>query len=172
MATALTLPWVSPEDYLSSAWRPDMEYIDGTLVERHVGTILHSRLQRILLVYLDAFRKSRNVEALPECRTMVSSVRYRIPDVMLVSSPAPAGRVYTSVPLAVIEILSPDDRLQESMQRFHDYAELGVPHIIQMDPEDRVTRVYRNGDLIATGLTSLALPDGGSIDFNSSQLLG
>jgi len=59
---------------------------------------------------------------LPEVRTqIVERARYRIPDVMLCPTPLPAGKVVNSVPWAVVEILSPDDRMPEQLQRFRDY---------------------------------------------------
>jgi hypothetical protein len=36
------------EEYLRPSYEPDMEYVDGQLVERSVGERLHSRLQAIL----------------------------------------------------------------------------------------------------------------------------
>jgi Uma2 family endonuclease len=102
----------------------------------------------------------------------VNDTRFRIPDIILVEKPFDRkARFYADVPLAVIEILSPDDKMKESLHRFGDYARMGVPHIIQMDPDDRTTRVYRSGDLIATELTTLTFPGGRSIEFNSRELL-
>jgi hypothetical protein len=41
MATTTKVP---VEEYLSSSYRPDVEYIDGEIQERNVGEIEHARL--------------------------------------------------------------------------------------------------------------------------------
>jgi Uma2 family endonuclease len=41
MATTTSAP-VTVEEYLSSSYEPDVEYIDGRLEERNVGEIEHS----------------------------------------------------------------------------------------------------------------------------------
>ena len=45
MATTVTIP---VEEYLATSYRPDMEYVDGQLVERHVGEYFHGRLQLLI----------------------------------------------------------------------------------------------------------------------------
>jgi Uma2 family endonuclease len=50
-------------------------------------------------------------------------------------------RVVLDPPLLIIEIVSPDDRLRETLQRFREYEKLGVRHIVQMDPADRTSRI-------------------------------
>jgi hypothetical protein len=39
MATSIAIPF---EEYLRRTYDPDMEYVDGQLVERHVGEYFHS----------------------------------------------------------------------------------------------------------------------------------
>ena len=39
---------VSVQEYLDTAYSPDREYVDGQLVERHVGEHNHSRLQALI----------------------------------------------------------------------------------------------------------------------------
>ena len=68
----------------------------------------------------------------PICRTRVSEVRYRVPDVLVMKVPFRQNkRVILDAPFIVIEIVSPDDRMRDTMQRFRDYESLGVRHIIQ-----------------------------------------
>ena len=173
MATAPTLPLISVEEYLNSSWQPDMEFVDGTLVERNVGTGLHGRLQRILLVHIDPQSAALNIEAIPECRTKITERRYRIPDVIVVSPPMeePDGP-YEGVPVVVIEILSPQDRFQDLIEKYRDYISLGVQHIIQLDPVSRTTFVYKGGSLIAGHVTTLDFADGRRLDLSTERLLG
>jgi len=104
------------DEYLNSSFRRDIEYVDGVLVERGMPTIAHSVLQMILIYYFAQYRRAFRFLPLPEVRTqIVERARYRIPDVMLCPTPLPAGKVVTSVPWAVVEILSPDDRMPEQL---------------------------------------------------------
>ena len=91
---------------------------------------------------------------------------------MLCPRPLPKGKVVNVTPLAVIEILSPDDKMRETLARFRDYARIGVPHIVQMDPEEYVAYRFERGSLIETRLAGLLLPgQNRSIPFDSQTLL-
>jgi len=170
MAVVPTIPLVSPDEYLNSSYRPDMEYVDGALVERGVPTVSHGLLQLILCVYLDAMRTQFEFEPLPEVRTqIIERARYRIPDLMLCPVPIPAGRVVTTVPWAVIEILSPEDRFSDLIARFQDYKKIGVRHMVLLDPEDLVAYRFENGALAQAQLTSLELPTG-ELPFDTTDL--
>src|SRR5207247_8943896 len=70
---------ISVEEYLSTSYDPDVEYVDGVLVERKVGDWLHSLIQRNMIVALS--RKYPSVYAVPELRSQTRSTRYRLPDV-------------------------------------------------------------------------------------------
>jgi Uma2 family endonuclease len=171
MAVVPTIPLVSADEYLNSGYHPDMEYVDGALVERDVPTISHSLLQAMLSEYFRRFRKQFRFAALSEPRTqIVERARYRIPDLMLCPLPLPAGKIVDSIPWAVIEILSPDDRLSEQFARFRDYKRLGVRQMVLLNPEDLVAyRFDENGSLIETRFTSLDLPSG-SVPFDTEAL--
>ena len=171
MATAPPLPVVPVEEYLNSGYHPEMEYVDGVLVERDVPTIPHALLQRLLIVYFAQFEKSFNFLALPEVRTqIIERARYRVPDILLCGKPVPRGKVVNTIPLAVIEILSPEDRISVMLERFHDYASIGVPQIVMMDPERFIAHRYEDGSLIRTEFDSLSLPAGTTVPFSSQAL--
>jgi len=173
MATAPTPPLVSVEEYLNTSYPDgDREYLDGLVVERNVGTPSHSALQMILIVRLAAFEKPLRIAVRPECRTRIEETRYRVPDVLVMRRPFRQNdRVVLDPPLLIVEILSPDDRMRETMQRFREYERFGIPHIVQMDPEDRSTFVFVNGDLVRRDLSSFEVPDRGSLLFDSRELL-
>src|ERR1035441_5926259 len=149
MAVAPTIPIVSADEYLNSGYHPDMEYVEGILVERDVPTIAHSLLQLILGEYFRKYRKQFRFAALSETRTqIVEWARYRIPDLMLCPVPLPPGKIVNSVPWAVIEILSPEDRLSEQLARFRDYKQIGVLHMVLLDPEELIGLVPQRPDLV------------------------
>ena len=170
MAVAPPIPRISADEYLNSSYHPDREYVDGVLVERGEATIAHALLQVILCSHLSAYRKQFHFEPLPSVRTqIVEGARYRIPDLMLCPVPLPAGKIVNSIPWAVIEILSPDDRLSEQLARFRDYKQIGVLHMVLLDPEDLVAYRFENGALAQTRFTSLELPTG-DLPFDSEEL--
>src|SRR5699024_3035495 len=124
------LPLVSVEEYLNSSYTPDMEYLDGVLIERGVPTIPHSLLQMILIQFFAQFQETMRFVALPEVRTqIIERARYRITDVVLCSLPVPKSKILDVVPGTIIEILSPTDRMGETLERFRDYASIGVLEI-------------------------------------------
>jgi Uma2 family endonuclease len=84
--------------------------------------------------------------------------------------PLPQGRVLNEVPGTVIEILSPDDKMGETLERFRDYAGIGVGAIVQMDPERYVAHVYRDGSLIQMDFEDLPLRSGERVPFPSQEL--
>lgn len=170
MATAPSFPLVSVEEYLKSTYEHDFEFIDGMLVRRGMPTIAHSLLQKLLLFWFAQFEDEFGFETLQEVRTqIIERARYRIPDVMLCPRPIPAGRVCDVAPWAVIEVLSPDDTLAETHDRFVDYRQIGVYSLVLMDPEKYIAYEFRDGSLIAQPFTVLKLPDR-SISFDSEAL--
>ena len=170
MATAPTYPIVPASEYLNTAYHPEMEYVDGVLVERSVPTILHSLLAAILCAHFRQFEETGRFKTLPEVRTeIVKLSRYRIPDVLLCGTPVPKGRVIDVSPLAVIEILSPSDKMGETLERFREYASIGTRIIIQMDPENSIAHRFDNGSLIETKFKELNLGDR-VVGFDSDRL--
>src|SRR5204862_5594649 len=74
------------EEYLNTSYDPDVEYVDGVLVERNVGDYLHSLVQGNLILAFSI--KYPHVKALPELRSKTQETRYRLPDVcVLLAAP-------------------------------------------------------------------------------------
>lgn len=170
MATAPTVPLVSVDEYLRSSYEHDMEFVDGVLVERSVPTMFHGLLQAILLGYFRSIEHEYRIKVLPEVRTrIIERARYRIPDILLCATPIRMERVMNEVPVAVIEILSPDDKFGETLERFRDYEQLGVSAIVQMDPEKFLAHRFERGCLIEMQFQTLCtLPHvGRTVPFDS-----
>lgn len=139
MATQ-TAPGV--EEYLSTSYAPDREYVDGRLVERNVGELDHSELQTELAIFLGALRERMAIRVYVEQRVQVKPTRFRVPDICVVAGACPHGPVLTQPPLVCIEILSPDDRVAEMQERIDDYLEFGVPYVWVIDPQRRRAWVH------------------------------
>ncbi len=108
---------VSIEDYLSTCYSPDREYLDGRIVERNLGELTHGRIQRRLIVYFDLRSKEFGIEVIPEQRVHVSPTRFRVPDVTVVKSSQTIGEIFTAPPHLCIEILSKDDTLDYMQEK-------------------------------------------------------
>ena len=80
-------------------------------------------------------------------------------------------RIVLDPPLVIIKILSPDDKVQDTLRRFREYEKFGVRYIVQMDPEDRTASIFVNGDLISRDLSGFDVPDRGFLPFDSLELL-
>jgi Uma2 family endonuclease len=134
-------------------------------------TPAHAALQAIVAEHL---RKHRDFGygVLTECRVeLVKRSRYRIPDVLLCSAPVPRTKTLETIPLAVIEIWSPDDRIGQQMARFREYWARGVRQILVLDPEDFVTLRYQSGSLTEEAVTDIELPDSVKVPFPAAELL-
>ena len=165
---------VSLDEYLNTSYRPDMDFVDGELVERNVGTQSHGRLMCIAASFLSPMRKSHRVETFLSVRLLVNRAtgRHRIPDVMAVGIPYQRGKVITDVPLIIVEIKSPDDTFDDILERCLDYEKLQVPHILVMDPENRRTWKFVDSGLLLVTSESIDLPlPAGTLSFPASKLL-
>lgn len=136
MATAHNLP-ISVSEYLHSSYEPDCDYVDGILEERNLGELDHSDVQAALILWFGAHRKDWGFRAAPEIRVQVSPTRFRVADICLIADAAPREQIIETPPLAIIEILSPEDRWSRYRQRLEDYRKMGVRNIWVVDPSAR-----------------------------------
>lgn len=124
------------EEYLSTSYRPDCDYVDGEVQERNLGEFDHARLQSAILAYFYARRKEWGICTVVEQRVQVSPTRFRVPDVCVVVG-EPTSQIFREPPFVCIEILSPDDRLSRMNDRVNDYLQFGVPYVWILDPSTR-----------------------------------
>ncbi len=133
---------VSVEEYLHTAYEPDCEYIDGELVERHVGEYPHSRLQGFLYAYfLRRWRKWGITPVLAQ-RIRIRQGKYLIPDLCIIRGPEPTDRVLTQPPWIWIEILSSGDRPIRVQRKVQAVLEFGAEYVWVIDPETLESIVY------------------------------
>ncbi len=81
---------------------------------------------------------------LPELRVQVAATRYRVPDVTMLDRSRPIEQIITHPPLAVFEVLSPEDSLQRLKRKMEDYRRMGIPEIWVIDPQDSTFCRYEN----------------------------
>lgn len=133
MATLQT----SLTEYLRTSYRPDCDFVDGQVRERNLGEFDHAAVQAFLTSWFFQHRQEWELQVLTELRIRVAEQRVRISDVCLASRSQPVEQVLTKPPLAVIEILSPEDRISRYNERLGDYRQMGILNVWVIDPSSR-----------------------------------
>jgi Uma2 family endonuclease len=131
----------SVTEYLTTAYRPDRDYVDGEVLERNLGEHDHSRLQMRLCAYFFNREKEWRIHVVPEQRVQVRPTRFRIPDVCVLLEGSPVEPIFRHPPLLCIEVFSKDDTFASTVERLDDYLAMGVANVWAIDP--RLRRGYR-----------------------------
>lgn len=142
-----TATHISEAEYLRSAFEPDAEFVDGEVRERPSGTYDHNDWQQAIQRWFVGHAKDWNIRSVQEQRMRVKAGRYRIPDVSVLDRANPKEQVVTTAPIAVFEVLSPEDRVQDLYEKLDDYAAMGIPHIWVIDPRTGIFKRYAGGNL-------------------------
>jgi Uma2 family endonuclease len=135
MSTAAHL--ISVSEYLHTSYHPDCDYVDGVIEERIFGELDHAEVQGALLLYLDQHKRELGIRTVPEIRVQTSPTRFRIADICIVSVAAPREQIIQTPPVAIIEVMSPEDRIPRYSVRLEDYRKMGVRNIWVIDPATR-----------------------------------
>jgi Uma2 family endonuclease len=144
---------ISPEQYLATYYEREPEYVRGELKEKPLPDAIHSWIQRILLMMF--VPATNGLVALGELRCRVASDVYRLPDVAVFQSGERISRVPDVPPLAVIEIVSEDERHVDLVAKLRDYAAWPVPNIWVVDPWTKQLAVWRNDTLVPVDVLRL-----------------
>ena len=70
-------------EYLHTSYRPDREYIDGELRERHVGKWEQARVQWLLAVWFGNHESAWDVTGSTAQRVQISASRVRVLDLVV-----------------------------------------------------------------------------------------
>jgi Uma2 family endonuclease len=149
---------ITPELYLATQFEREPELVHGELVERPLPKFPHGNLQLQLGSRLMALQQSHPVFTGVEVRVRMAADLYRIPDIAMWEGAAP-DPLPTTPPLLVVEVVSPDDRWNDLLQKLEEYRAWGVQHIWLVEPELKRIHVYDNGSL--TQVSRLELPQFG-----------
>jgi Uma2 family endonuclease len=133
MATTTHIP---VEVYLRTSYEPDAEYVDGEIERRPMGEFDHASWQQAIQKWFWQHEKEWNIRVRPELRVQVATTRFRVPDVTVLDRSQPIEQIITLPPLAVFEVLSPEDTLQRLKRKLEDYRMMGIPQIWVVDPQD------------------------------------
>ena len=131
------------EEYLKLDVKPYCEYIDGAVRQKPVPTSYHSLLQTLLGTLLTV--RSQQFYTMSEVHVRIRPRKFLVPDLAVVrremfEHPYPTKPVYLC-----IEIVSPDDKLEELLAKCEEYHAWGVLHCWVIDPEQRTAWSYDRG---------------------------
>ncbi len=143
-----TATYVPVETYLRSSYEPDAEYVDGAIEERPAAERDHAAWQAAIQRWFFAHDREWNIAVFPSYRVQVAETRFRVPDVAVMDLGMPTERIATRAPIAVFEVLSPEDTVLKVRRKLADYAKMGIPQIWVIDPEDGASLRYVNGELL------------------------
>jgi len=159
---------ISVEEYLHTAYHPDCDYVDGVVEERNLGERDHSWIQlRLGAFFLNHFNET-GIVGLPEWRFQIRATRFRIPD-LVITRGKPEEQILTKIPLACVEILSPEDTVSRTNTRVQEYLDFGVPVVWVVDPKERKVWIYRKSGMQEAEGSSIKL-DGTDIEVPFSEI--
>jgi Uma2 family endonuclease len=147
MATATTIP---VEQYLSTSYEPDAEFVDGVVEERNLGELDHATWQQAIELWFDQHKIEWNIRVRCEYRVQVSPTRYRVPDVVVWDRSRAKERILTYPPIAVFEVMSPEDTHARLMRKLADYEKMGIANIFVVEPEGHGVFQYSKGGLMVS----------------------
>jgi Uma2 family endonuclease len=125
---------VSVEEYLTTDYSPDCDYVDGVLEDRNAGQRKHGLVQKRTLLFFARLEEQLGIFALQEQRVRIGPTRVRVPDVCVMLGGDPGEETFTTAPFLCIEVVSPDDRMSRMQAKIGDYLGMGVSYVWVIDP--------------------------------------
>ena len=146
IAALVSAAHVSLEEYLSTSYRPDVEFIDGILKEKPAVSPAHGRTQMMLGWWFGIHEAEWAIQVFAESRTQVSVTKVRLPDASVLPAGPVPRKVITQAALIAIEVLSESDTYRELKERDRDFESMGVRNIWLLDPAAQTAEVWTKGD--------------------------
>jgi Uma2 family endonuclease len=156
-----TTALVSVEEYLSTSYDPDVEFVDGELVERNVGEKDHGRLQLLIGAYLAKHEAKWGITAYSDTRTQILPTRFRLPDLCVVLGEDEDDQILRQPPFLCIEILSKDDRAADIQEKIEEYLAFGVKYVWIINHRNCLAYIHTSAGMTkaAGGILKTADPE-------------
>ena len=146
MATKTLIP---VEEYLRTGFEgPEPDFVEGELVERSAPNYFHSRTQVRLNDAFKPWQDRGELFRASEIRLRPAPESFRVADFALFLV-EPQEAIPAIAPVAVVEIISPDDRYHELLAKLGEYESAGIEHIFVVDPPLRKLFRFLHGNLMA-----------------------
>lgn len=150
---------ISVEEYLALSFpdHAEPEYAAGELVERTAPHPLHGQIQILLGILFARLReRAPRMALISELRARVAADRIRIIDFAAYLDSRPPGPCATTAAYVAVEIASPDDRLNNILEKLDEYRRWGVPHVWLVNPWSRRVYEYNEAGLMERSALRLA----------------
>ena len=148
---------ITAEQYLHMTFEHDAEFVHGEIVERSMPNYIHGKIEFLLAQALVPVTRSHPLYPCFGVRMRIAPDVYRIPDLAVFARDEPDESIPSTPALLVIEILSPDDRYHDVVEKLEEYRVWGVPNIWVVDPLAKRFAVYTDWGL--QNVSSFALAD-------------
>ncbi len=142
-----TVTHIAVSEYLRTGDEPDADYVDGVIEERPAGEFNQGSWQAAIQLWFQLHREEWDVWVIAELRIQVSTTRFRVADVTIVDRSLPKEQILTRPPIAVFEVLSPEDRVPRIVDKLQDYERMGIQNIFVADPQDGSVWRFGRGEL-------------------------
>ncbi len=145
MSNPKYIPHYSFEDY--KVWKGDWELIDGLPIAMSPSPKMkHQIVAGNFYTFLNNSLRSKenncNCRALYEIDWKVNNNTILKPDVAVVC-PDTITDFIESVPVLVVEVLSPSTHLKDRNTKFSIYEENGVSYYIMIDPDSKKIEIFQ-----------------------------
>jgi len=129
--------------------KPHYELIDGKLVQKMTTTNKHNWITRKLLRFCDEWSDESGWQFFGEGPGVeIDSRNGYIPDVMgfAPDTPIDPDASTNPPPFLAVEVLSQGTSKKDRTDKMRDYARIGVPMYLIIDPNARTIEIYRLGN--------------------------
>ena len=152
---------VTVQEYLTTSYEADREYVDGELLERHSGEQPHTRVHGVVASQLFQKQREAGVCVLVSRRVQVSPTRFRVPDVCAILASDPRDPIIRHPPFLWVEILCGLDTHARLIEKLSDYFQMGVRYVWVLDPLSRRAFCYTPGEMheVLDGVLRTSNPD-------------
>ena len=159
---AVVAEHLSLEEFRSryAGMKPYFEYWNGEPVQKAMPTSLHILVQFHLSILL----KEAGYKALSESELRIDPGWQPVPDVigtLRIEQPYPTEPVDV-----VVEVLSPEDRMNRVKTKCRKYSQLGIKQVLVVDPQLRFGLEWNPETGQLTEFESVSLPNGNTLSFN------
>jgi len=149
---------ISLDQYLHSAYQPDLDFVDGVLKDRLWGEYNHSVTKRELLIALNTVCEPEGMQVGLSVRVRVSDNRVRIADLCVLLKGWKKTRIIEVPPALCIEVIETVDKLASVTSRISDFIAMGVPEVWTVDPASRSVFITRRNTTKLHMDSTLTLP--------------
>ena len=135
------------QEYLTTSYEADREYVDGELLERHSGEWPHTVVHGAISCLLFERETKLGIRVLMSQRIQVSPTRFRVPDACAVLASDPRDPIVRKPPFLCVEIVDRIDTSSRLNEKLSDYFQMGVRYVWVIDPQTRRAFCYTPGEM-------------------------